>query len=89
MLVPSVLLLVIGSLGAFDIAWFHTYKGRLVEKAECRSEVVLHVIRGVVYAVQFVVVPVPMRGSGLPTGRASSSDAWPMTMRSKRWSQLG
>lgn len=66
MLVPSVLLLVIGSLGAFDIAWFHTYKGRLVEKAECRSEVVLHVIRGVVYAVQFVVVPnVEMRGRWL------------------------
>ncbi|HVH43094.1 MAG TPA: SRPBCC family protein [Labilithrix sp.] len=66
MLVPSVLLLVIGLLGAFDIAWFHTYKGRLVERPECRREVVLHVLRGVVYAVQFVVVPnVAMRGAWL------------------------
>ncbi len=57
MLIPSVLLAVIGLLGAFDIAWFHTWKGRLVARPECRAEAIVHVVRGFVYSAQFVVVP--------------------------------
>ncbi|AKU93947.1 hypothetical protein AKJ09_00611 [Labilithrix luteola] len=57
MLGPSVLLLLVGLLGAFDIAYFHSWKGRLVARAECRTEVWIHVLRGFVYAIQFVVVP--------------------------------
>ncbi|MDC0711417.1 SRPBCC family protein [Stigmatella sp. ncwal1] len=51
------LLLTIGILGAFDIAWFHSYKARLVTRPECRREALLHVVRGGVYAAQFLCVP--------------------------------
>jgi hypothetical protein len=57
MLAATVLLIVIGLLGAFDIAYFHTYRGRLVERPESRREAWLHVGRGFVYALQFLVVP--------------------------------
>jgi hypothetical protein len=57
MFAASVLLVVIGLLGAFDVAYFHTYRGRLVERPESRREAWLHVARGVVYAIQFLVVP--------------------------------
>jgi hypothetical protein len=57
MLTASVLLLVIGVLGAFDIAFFHVRTARLLERPECRREAWTHVVRGVVYALQFVLVP--------------------------------
>lgn len=57
MLAPSLLLLVIGLLGAFDVACFHTLKGRLVAREECRAEASIHVARGLVYCIQFLVVP--------------------------------
>lgn len=57
MLVPSLLLAALGLLGAFDIAWFHSYRGRLVLRPECRREAWLHVVRGGVYAAQFLVIP--------------------------------
>lgn len=54
---PSLLLAVIGLLGAFDIAYFHWYRCRLSERAESRVEAWIHVARGFLYAAQFVVVP--------------------------------
>ena len=57
MLTASCFLIAIGLLGAFDIAWFHTWRGQLTRRAECRSESVVHVARGFVYAAQFLVVP--------------------------------
>ncbi len=60
----SFLLLVIGLLGAFDVVWFHMRAARLVERPECRREVLVHIARGVVYAAQFVLVPnVRFRGA--------------------------
>lgn len=53
----SWLLGAIGILGAFDIAYFHTWKGRLTTRPESRNEAVVHVLRGFCYAAQFVVVP--------------------------------
>jgi hypothetical protein len=57
MLTASMFLIAIGVLGAADIAWFHTFKGRLTRRAECRAESAVHVARGLVYAVQFIAVP--------------------------------
>lgn len=53
----SILLAVIGLLGAFDIAYFHWYKCRLSERPESRLEVWIHAARGVIYALQFALVP--------------------------------
>lgn len=53
----SFLLLVIGALGAFDIAFFHMHRAKLLGRVECRREVLVHVVRGFVYAAQFLVVP--------------------------------
>ena len=53
----SLLLVAIGLLGAFDVAWFHTRQARLVERAECRREAWIHVARGLVYGAQFLLVP--------------------------------
>lgn len=53
----SILLVAIGLLGAFDVAWFHTRRARLTARPECRREAWLHVVRGVVYAAQFLLVP--------------------------------
>lgn len=57
MLTASILLLVIGVLGAFDVAFFHVHRGRLVERDECRAEAWIHVARGPVYALQFALLP--------------------------------
>ena len=57
MLVATCLLVVIGLLGAVDIAYFHTYRGQLVSRPESRREAWIHVARGLVYAAQFLVVP--------------------------------
>jgi hypothetical protein len=57
MLTPSVLLLLIGVLGAIDIAYFHSLRGRLVLRPESRREAWIHVLRGFVYAAQFLSVP--------------------------------
>lgn len=55
--IATALLFTIGILGAADIFIFHTIKGRLTQRTECRKEVVIHVLRGFVYAAQFVVIP--------------------------------
>ncbi len=57
MLTATILLLTIGLLGAADIAWFHSWRGRLVLRPESRREAWLHVGRGYCYAAQFLVVP--------------------------------
>ena len=57
MLTACCFLVAIGFLGAFDIAWFHTLRGQLTRRPECRVESVVHVVRGFVYAAQFLVIP--------------------------------
>jgi hypothetical protein len=57
MLPATILLLAIGVIGAFDIAYFHTWRGALTKRPECRSEATVHVIRGFVYAAQFLLIP--------------------------------
>lgn len=57
MTTATCLLLAIGLLGAFDIAWFHTCKGRLALRPECHHEAWIHVVRGLVYTAQFLCVP--------------------------------
>jgi len=56
-MIASALLFTIGILGTLDILIFHTLKGRLVERAECRREAIIHVLRGYIYAAQFILVP--------------------------------
>lgn len=59
-----ILLLFLGALGAFDVVHFHARKARITERPECRTEAMLHVARGLVYAVQFAVIPnVALRGA--------------------------
>jgi hypothetical protein len=57
MLTATLFLLSIGLLGAFDIAYFHTWCARLTRRAESRTEASIHVLRGFVYGAQFLVVP--------------------------------
>jgi hypothetical protein len=57
MLTASALLLIIGVLGAFDIAYFHTYRCRLSHRPESRTEAWIHVVRGFIYALQMALVP--------------------------------
>jgi hypothetical protein len=57
MLTASLLLLVMGLLGAFDIAYFHAYRAKLTERPESRTEAWIHVARGAVYGAQFAIVP--------------------------------
>ena len=57
MLTASILLLTLALLGAFDIAYFHTYRCRLSRRPESRTEAWIHVVRGVIYALQMALVP--------------------------------
>jgi len=57
MLTASVLLLVIALLGAFDVAYFHTYRCGLARRPESRTEAWIHVVRGLVYTLQMALVP--------------------------------
>jgi hypothetical protein len=57
MLTACILLFAMGLLGAFDIAWFHRRQARLCSRPDSRIEAWIHVARGVVYAVQFSLVP--------------------------------
>ncbi|NTX63303.1 SRPBCC family protein [Myxococcus sp. CA051A] len=51
------LLLAIGLLGAFDVLYFHLWRGRLHERPECQREVLWHTARHLIYALQFLWVP--------------------------------
>lgn len=48
---------VVGTLGAFDIAYFHHHHAHLSERPESRREAWIHVARGVIYTLQFLLVP--------------------------------
>ena len=50
------ILLLIGHLGFFDMMYYHTYKCRLHDHPECRSEVIIHTFRHLIYAVQFFII---------------------------------
>lgn len=57
MFVPSLLLLVIGVLGATDIWLFHQRAHDLHAHAPARAELVTHFLRGPTYALLFTLVP--------------------------------
>ncbi|WP_394841355.1 SRPBCC family protein [Pendulispora brunnea] len=57
MLTACIVLAIMGAVGAFDIAYFHTYKAQLGKRPESRLEAWVHVVRGFVYAAQFGIVP--------------------------------
>ncbi len=57
MIAAGGLLLLIGLLGAFDVFVFHRRQARLVERKAARREAWLHVARGIVYTLQFALVP--------------------------------
>ena len=50
------LLIIAGTLGAFDVAYFHIYTSRLAQRPECQREVLWHTVRHAVYATQFLWV---------------------------------
>lgn len=50
------LLIIAGSLGAFDVVWFHIYRGRLAQRPECQREVLWHTVRHAIYGAQFLWV---------------------------------
>jgi hypothetical protein len=50
------LLIIAGTLGAFDVVYFHIYLSRLSERPECQREVLWHTVRHAVYATQFLWV---------------------------------
>jgi len=64
MLTACIVLTIMGAVGAFDIAYFHTYKAQLGKRPESRLEAWVHVVRSFVYAVQFAVVPNVRLGGG-------------------------
>ena len=50
------LLLVLAHIGVFDVLYFHVYKCKLHLRPECHREVFWHVLRHLIYALQFVWV---------------------------------
>jgi hypothetical protein len=57
MLDSGLLLLSIGCLGAFDVFFFHLRQARITERRDARAEAWIHVARGIVYTLQFAIVP--------------------------------
>ena len=56
MAIAFYLLIIAGTLGAFDVAWFHIYRCRLADRPECQREVLWHTVRHAIYATQFLWV---------------------------------
>lgn len=50
------LLLFFAHLGVFDVLYFHVYKCQLHKRPECQREVFWHVLRHLIYALQFIWV---------------------------------
>lgn len=50
------LLLFFSHLGVFDVLYFHVYKCQLHKRAECQREVFWHILRHLIYALQFAWV---------------------------------
>lgn len=67
MLLPAVLLLAMGTVGAVDALWYHLYKLRLAQRRSCRAETITHVVRNVTFAVGL---------TALTTGRPSGGWFW-------------
>jgi hypothetical protein len=57
MLDSGLLLLAIGLLGALDVFFFHRRHSRITDRRDARVEAWIHVARGVVYTLQFVLIP--------------------------------
>jgi hypothetical protein len=57
MIIPALLLLLIGVLGATDIWLFHTRAHHLHEHPPARAELITHALRGPTYAVLFLLIP--------------------------------
>lgn len=57
MLTVGILLAIVGTLGAFDIAYFHHHRAHLSERPASRREAWIHVARGLIYTLQFALVP--------------------------------
>jgi len=56
MLAAFYLLLVIGHIGVFDVVYFHYYRCRLHTRPECHREQFWHMVRHVVYGLQFLII---------------------------------
>ena len=56
MLLPCLLLTIIGCLGAYDVFTFHR-AARLLDRPAARREAWIHAARGLVYSLQFALVP--------------------------------
>ena len=50
------LLLVIGHIGVFDVLYFHYYRCRLHLRPECHKEQLWHLIRHIIYGLQFLII---------------------------------
>ena len=50
------LLLVIGHIGVFDVTYFHYYKCALHTRPECHREQFWHLVRHVIYGLQFLII---------------------------------
>ena len=51
MLLPALLLLAMGTIGAVDALWYHLYKLRLAQQPGSRAETVTHIVRSLTFAV--------------------------------------
>lgn len=56
MAIAFYLLIIAGTLGAFDVAYFHIYTSCLAQRPECQREVLWHTVRHAIYATQFLWV---------------------------------
>jgi len=50
------ILLVIGHFGFFDVVYYHWYRCRLSQRAECQKEVFWHTVRHLIYGLQFIFI---------------------------------
>ena len=50
------LLLVIGHIGVFDVTYFHYYKCALHTRPECHREQFWHLVRHIIYGLQFLII---------------------------------
>src|SRR5690348_15242607 len=67
MLLPALLLLAMGTVGALDGVWYHLFKLRLAQRSSCRAETITHVVRGITFAVAL---------TALVQGRPSGAWFW-------------
>ena len=74
MTVPSVLLFLLGVLGATDILLYHSISHGIPDHHDSRAELFTHFLRGPTYAALFLLVPnFAFRGCSLSTCSTSGS----------------